>query len=127
MSVAPGATRPWRSASSRMANAMRSLTLPPGFRNSHLPRTGTGSRAASSSPPAARAEGQARAPSQSTQRSLKKMDFGKTADGTPITLYTLSNGRLTAKVMTYGAIVTEIHAPDRDGKPGDVVLGFETL
>jgi aldose 1-epimerase len=55
------------------------------------------------------------------------MDFGKTADGTPIELYTLSNGRLTVKVMTYGAIVTEIHAPDRDGKPGDVALGFETL
>src|SRR5262245_59386081 len=29
-----------------MARAMRSLTLPPGFRNSHLPRTGTGSSAA---------------------------------------------------------------------------------
>ena len=53
--------------------------------------------------------------------------FGKTADGTPIGLYTLSNGRLTVKVMTYGAIVTEILAPDRDGQPGDVVLGFETL
>lgn len=54
-------------------------------------------------------------------------DFGKPADGTPIGLYTLSNGRLTAKIMTLGAIVTEILAPDRDGKPGDVVLGFEGL
>ncbi len=80
-----------------------------------------------SCPPDAEAAGQARAPSQSTTRSLKKMDFGKTDDGTPIELYTLSNGRLTVKVMTFGAIVTEIHAPDRDGKPGDVVLGFESL
>ena len=53
--------------------------------------------------------------------------FGKTADGAPIGLYALSNGRLTVKVMTYGAIVTEIHAPDRDGQLGDVVLGFENL
>jgi len=55
------------------------------------------------------------------------MDFGKTADGTPIAIYTLSNGRLTAKVMTFGAIITEIHAPDREGHLGDVVLGFESL
>ena len=39
----------------------------------------------------------------------------------------LTNGRITAKVMTYGAILTELHVPDRDGKPGDVVLGFDTL
>lgn len=54
-------------------------------------------------------------------------DFGKAADGTPIELYTLSNGRLTVKIMTLGAIITEILAPDRDGKPADVVLGFESL
>ena len=29
--------------------------------------------------------------------------------------------------MTYGAIVTESHVPDRDGKTADVVLGFDTL
>jgi aldose 1-epimerase len=55
------------------------------------------------------------------------MDFGKTADGTPVTLYTLKNGQLTVKVMTYGAIITEIDAPDRDGEPGDVVLGCDDL
>jgi aldose 1-epimerase len=55
------------------------------------------------------------------------MDFGKTAEGTPIELYILSNGRVTAKVMTYGAIVTELHVPDRQGKQADVVLGFDNL
>jgi aldose 1-epimerase len=34
---------------------------------------------------------------------------------------------MTAKVMTYGAILTELHVPDRDGKPADVVLGFDNL
>ena len=29
--------------------------------------------------------------------------------------------------MTYGAIVTEIDVPDRNGKPDDVVLGFDNL
>ncbi len=55
------------------------------------------------------------------------MDFGKTADGTPVEQYTLTNGKVTAKVITYGGIVTDLTVPDRDGKPGDVVLGFDTL
>ena len=55
------------------------------------------------------------------------MDFGKTPDGTPVELYVLSNGPVTAKVMTYGGIVTELHAPDRDGKTADVVMGFDSL
>src|SRR5205809_27945 len=61
------------------------------------------------------------------QRSLATMDFGKTPDGTPVTLYVLTNGKVTAKVMTYGAILTELHVPDRDGKTTDVVLGFDSL
>ncbi len=55
------------------------------------------------------------------------MDFGKTAEGTPVELYVLTNGKITAKVMTYGAILTELIVPDREGKPGDVVLGFDSL
>ncbi len=61
------------------------------------------------------------------KRSVQKMDFGKTPDGTPVELYTLSNGRVTVKVMTYGGIITELHVPDRAGKTADVVLGFDTL
>jgi aldose 1-epimerase len=60
-------------------------------------------------------------------RSVAVKDFGKTPDGTPVQLYTLTNGKITAKVMTYGAILTELITPDRDGKPGDVVLGFDSL
>ncbi len=59
--------------------------------------------------------------------SLSKMEFGKTPDGTPVELYVLKNGQVTVKVMTYGAIITEIDAPDRNGKEGDVVLGFDSL
>ncbi|HKI17812.1 MAG TPA: aldose epimerase family protein [Isosphaeraceae bacterium] len=55
------------------------------------------------------------------------MDFGKTPDGTPVDMYVLSNGRITVKVITYGAIITEIDVPDRHGKLGDVVLGFDNL
>ena len=44
------------------------------------------------------------------------MDFGKTAEGTPVELYVLTNGKMTAKVMTYGAILTELLVPDRTGR-----------
>jgi aldose 1-epimerase len=59
---------------------------------------------------------------------IQMREFGKTKDGQTVTLYTLTNkSGVVAKVMTYGAIVTEIHTPDKDGKPGDIVLGFDNL
>lgn len=68
------------------------------------------------------ADGDAKGP-----RRIDKMDFGKTADGTPVELYVLKNGKMTAKVITYGAIITELHVPDAKGKTTDVVLGFDHL
>jgi len=54
--------------------------------------------------------------------------FGKLADGTPVDLFTLTNGSgLVAKITNYGAIITEMHVPDRSGKTGDIVLGFDNL
>jgi aldose 1-epimerase len=59
---------------------------------------------------------------------VQKSAFGKTSDGTAVDLYVLTNGHgVTAKVTTYGAILTELHVPDRDGQLGDVVLGFDNL
>ncbi len=60
--------------------------------------------------------------------SVKKEAFGKTPDGDAVDLYTLTNTHgMTAKIMTYGGILTELDVPDRDGKLGDVVLGFDNL
>jgi len=59
---------------------------------------------------------------------VRKSSFGKLPDGTAVTLYTLSNANgLTASVATYGTIITELHVPDRRGKPCDIVLGFDNL
>lgn len=70
----------------------------------------------------------AAAPARGGRAGVVKTSFGQTGDGTPVDLYTLTNARgMTAKIMTYGAILTELHAPDRTGKMGDVVLGFSTL
>jgi len=54
--------------------------------------------------------------------------FGKTADGTSVEVYTLkSSTGLTAKVMTRGATLVQLHVPDRTGKTADVVLGFDSV
>ena len=45
-----------------------------------------------------------------SQGSVERMDFGKTAEGTPVELYVLKNGKIMAKVMTYGAILTEFRS-----------------
>jgi aldose 1-epimerase len=62
------------------------------------------------------------------QAKLEKRDYGKTADGTAVDLYVLTNAKgAQAKIITYGGIVTELWVPDRDGKLGDVVLGCDDL
>jgi aldose 1-epimerase len=54
--------------------------------------------------------------------------FGKTADGTPVEVYTLKNKNgMIAKVMTLGATLTELHVPDKAGKTADVVFGFDNV
>ena len=71
-------------------------------------------------PPLARAADEAKAPAAEP--------FGKLPDGTEITRYTLTNKNgMTVKVMTYGAIVTDIVVPDKDGNKADVALGFDDL
>jgi aldose 1-epimerase len=60
-------------------------------------------------------------------KGVKRQDWGKTYNETPIYLYTLTNAHgMIAKITNYGGVVTELHVPDRNGKLGDVVLGFDT-
>ncbi|QNN25380.1 galactose mutarotase [Planctomycetales bacterium ZRK34] len=54
-------------------------------------------------------------------------DWGAAHEQT-VELYTLTNAHgVTAKITNYGAIITELHLPDRDGKMADCVLGFDSL
>jgi Galactose mutarotase and related enzymes len=54
--------------------------------------------------------------------------FGKTADDTAVTIYTLTNANgLELRAMTYGAIITSLKVPDRSGAMADIVLGFDRL
>ncbi len=59
---------------------------------------------------------------------IEEIDFGKLPDGRVVKRYELRNRNgVIARVMTFGAILTELHVPDRDGKFTNVVHGFTTL
>ncbi len=59
---------------------------------------------------------------------IEKDTFGVTAQGIPVDRYTLRNARgMTLRVLTYGGTVSELWAPDRQGKLDDLVLGFDQL
>jgi len=72
--------------------------------------------------------GQAQTAAGSKGGRVEKSSFGTTKDGQAVDLYTLTNANgVAARIITYGALLTELHVPDRDGKMADVVLGFKTL
>ncbi|QXG76193.1 galactose mutarotase [Modestobacter sp. L9-4] len=50
--------------------------------------------------------------------------FGNAPDGTPVERWTLSNGGVTMRVLTYGGIIQTLEVPDRWGQAANVVLGF---
>jgi aldose 1-epimerase len=53
---------------------------------------------------------------------------GGLADGTAVQRYTLDSGAgLVVRVLTYGGIIQSVEVPDRDGRPGNVALGFAGL
>jgi len=59
---------------------------------------------------------------------VNKSSFGKTKSGKEVELYTLKNDAgLTVCLRTRGATITQIHAPDRNGKFADIVLGFDDV
>lgn len=66
--------------------------------------------------------------SAASQSHLTRQDFGRTLDGAAVELLTLSNAHgMEVRVMTYGAIIVSLKVPDRNGVPGDVVLGYDSL
>src|SRR6188474_1040193 len=62
-----------------------------------------------------------------TKFSVAEDGYGE-VDGAKITQYTLTNpSGMIVKILNYGGTVTDIIVPDKDGKMGDVVLGYDSL
>jgi len=58
----------------------------------------------------------------------EKAEFGKTADGAVVERYTLKNANgMIVKLITRGAAISELHVPDKNGKPANVVFGFDDV
>ena len=56
-----------------------------------------------------------------------KKSFG-TVDGKEVFLYTLRNAHgMEARITNYGGIIVSLIVPDKNGKPGDIVLGYDSL
>ncbi|HOW31149.1 MAG TPA: aldose epimerase family protein [Bacteroidales bacterium] len=59
---------------------------------------------------------------------ITKESFGTINGSVPVSLFTLTNDKgITMKVTNYGGIITSLIVPDKNGKPGDIVLGYDSL
>ena len=59
---------------------------------------------------------------------LEERDFGKLDDGSVVKQFTMRNANgMTVRIITYGAIISELQAPDRNGAMTNVVLGADSL
>src|SRR5256884_7078599 len=58
--------------------------------------------------------------------SVAKQAFGHTSEGTAVDIYTLADGKVEARIMTYGGIAVSLRTPDRNGKIDDIVPGSDS-
>jgi aldose 1-epimerase len=56
---------------------------------------------------------------------VTKQAFGRAIDGSAVDLYSLTDGKIEVRIMTYGGTVVSLRVPDRNGKPDDIVLGYD--
>ena len=61
-------------------------------------------------------------------RPVEQEHFGQTLEGWPVEQYVLTNNKgASVRLINYGAIVTNLFVPDKNGKMEDVVLGFDDV
>jgi aldose 1-epimerase len=70
----------------------------------------------------------AQPPAVDRKARVSRSDFGKTADGTAVELFTLTNAHgLEARAISYGATLTTLRLPDRQGQLDDVAMGHDDI
>jgi len=63
-----------------------------------------------------------------TRFTVDTSPFGTTPAGDAVEVFTVTNAQgVAVRATSYGAIIVSILIPDRAGRPGDVVLGYDTL
>jgi aldose 1-epimerase len=58
---------------------------------------------------------------------IKPESFGQTPDGRSAGVYTIANESIRVRITDFGGRVISIEVPDRSGKHGHVVLGFDDV
>jgi aldose 1-epimerase len=59
---------------------------------------------------------------------VRKTKFGTTTDGLAVDLYECRNRRgAVLKLSNYGATIVALEVPDRNGRNGNIVLGFDSV
>jgi aldose 1-epimerase len=61
------------------------------------------------------------------QTKVTRAPFGKTLSGVSVEEYTLADSSLDVRIISFGAHIISVKAPDRQGRVADVVLGYNTL
>lgn len=61
------------------------------------------------------------------QGEVTKASFGTTSDGKAVDIYTLKDATLEVKIITYGARIQSIIAPDKNGNRADIALGHADI
>lgn len=65
---------------------------------------------------------------EGAERKIQVSDFGKTKNGDTVYRFVLANTKgFEAVVISYGAALVSLRAPDRNGKSADIVLGYDSL
>jgi aldose 1-epimerase len=61
-------------------------------------------------------------------QSVDRGPFGTLPDGQAVEIFTLTNANgIEIKAISYGGIVVSLKTPDRSGRLGDIVLGYDDL
>jgi aldose 1-epimerase len=67
-------------------------------------------------------------PNNEANGKMQKQEFGKLQDGSSADLYTLTNAHgMEASITNFGATLVSLKVPDKSGKSGDIVLGYDKL
>ena len=60
------------------------------------------------------------------QGQIKETIFGE-VDGVSIKEITITSPDITLSVITWGATITRLEVPDKEGRMGNIVLGFDNM
>src|SRR5579862_8049080 len=64
----------------------------------------------------------------SAARGITVMEWGTTAKGQKVELYTLTGKKgLEVRISTFGGVIVNLLVPDRQGQKADIVLGNDNL